>query len=117
MYRSHPRGPVAVSFAPHLTPPLAFPPAKAHLPPTGSAPRILRGPPLMPRRPLRPPGSDPPGNGRAEPPAQRIPDMAKGRNKGNKEAKKPKREVPKVVTVASTPSTRDTPTIAGKKVK
>ncbi|WP_395542036.1 hypothetical protein [Neotabrizicola sp. sgz301269] len=43
--------------------------------------------------------------------------MAKGRNKGNKEAKKPKREAPKVVTVASTPSTRDTPTIAGKKVK
>ena len=39
--------------------------------------------------------------------------MAKGQMKSNKEAKKPKKEVPK--TIAAAPSTKGTPAAAAKK--
>lgn len=43
--------------------------------------------------------------------------MAKGKDKGNKEAKKPKKEVPKVLATANSGQNKDGATIAGKKLK
>lgn len=43
--------------------------------------------------------------------------MSKGMNKGNKEAKKPKKVVPKVLATANSGQTKDGTVIAGKKVK
>jgi hypothetical protein len=43
--------------------------------------------------------------------------MAKGKDKGNKEAKKPKKEVPKVLATANSGQTKDGTVIAGKKIK
>lgn len=43
--------------------------------------------------------------------------MSKEKSKGNKEAKKPKRETPKVLATANSGLSKDGTTIAGKKVK
>lgn len=44
--------------------------------------------------------------------------MSKGNNtKGNKEAKKPKQEKPKVLATANSMAGRDSLTVGGKKVK
>jgi hypothetical protein len=43
--------------------------------------------------------------------------MSKEKNKGNKEAKKPKKETPKVLATANSGQTKDGTTIAGKKIK
>ena len=43
--------------------------------------------------------------------------MAKGKDKGNKEAKKPKKEVPKILATANSNQGKDGTVIAGKKVK
>ena len=43
--------------------------------------------------------------------------MAKGQLKSNKEAKKPKKEVVKVLATANSGQAKDGTTIAGKKVK
>ena len=57
------------------------------------------------------------GMGRGGPLAQRIPAMGKEKNKGGKEAKKPKKEVPKILATANSNSGKDGTVIAGKKVK
>jgi hypothetical protein len=43
--------------------------------------------------------------------------MSKDRSKGNKEAKKPKKDVPKVLATANSGLNKDGMVIAGKKVK
>ncbi len=43
--------------------------------------------------------------------------MAKGKDKGGKEAKKPKKVVPKVLATANSGVAKDGTVIAGKKVK
>jgi hypothetical protein len=43
--------------------------------------------------------------------------MSKEKNKGGKEAKKPKKEVPKVLATANSNAGKDGTVIAGKKVK
>jgi hypothetical protein len=43
--------------------------------------------------------------------------MSKEKNKGGKEAKKPKKEVPKVLATANSGQAKDGTVIAGKKVK
>ena len=43
--------------------------------------------------------------------------MSKEKSKGNKETKKPKKEVPKVLATANSNTVRDGTVIAGKKVK
>lgn len=43
--------------------------------------------------------------------------MSKEKNKGNKEAKKPKKETPKVLAAANSGQAKDGTTIAGKKIK
>lgn len=43
--------------------------------------------------------------------------MSKEKNKGNKEAKKPKKEKPKVLATANSGSARADTVIGGKKVK
>ena len=43
--------------------------------------------------------------------------MSKEKNKGNKEIKKPKKEVPKVLATANSGGSKDGTTISGKKVK
>jgi hypothetical protein len=43
--------------------------------------------------------------------------MSKEKNKGNREAKKPKKEKPKVLATANSNAGRSDTTIAGKKVK
>lgn len=43
--------------------------------------------------------------------------MSKEKNKGNKETKKPKKEVVKVLATANAGLSKDGTTIAGKKVK
>lgn len=43
--------------------------------------------------------------------------MSKEKNKGNKEAKKPKKEAPKVLATANSNAGKDSTTIAGKKIK
>jgi hypothetical protein len=43
--------------------------------------------------------------------------MSKEKNRGNKEAKKPKKETVKVLATANSNAGKDTTTIAGKKVK
>ena len=43
--------------------------------------------------------------------------MSKNKNKGNKEAKKPKKEQPKVLATANHGSSKSDTMIAGKKVK
>jgi hypothetical protein len=43
--------------------------------------------------------------------------MSKEKNKGNKEAKKPKKEKPKVLATANSNAGKSDTTIAGKKVK
>ena len=44
-------------------------------------------------------------------------DMSKEKNKGNKEAKKPKKEAPKVLATANAGLGKDGTTIAGKKIR
>ena len=53
----------------------------------------------------------------SDPSAKRKPDMSKEKNKGGKEAKKPKKEVPKVLATANSNAGKDGTVIAGKKVK
>jgi hypothetical protein len=43
--------------------------------------------------------------------------MSKEKSKGNKEAKKPKKEVPKVLATANSNMGKDGTVIAGKKIK
>lgn len=43
--------------------------------------------------------------------------MSKEKNKGHKEAKKPKKETPKVLATANSAGSKDGTTIAGKKVR
>jgi hypothetical protein len=43
--------------------------------------------------------------------------MSKEKNKGNREAKKPKKEKPKVLATANSNLGKDGTTIAGKKIK
>jgi hypothetical protein len=43
--------------------------------------------------------------------------MSKDRSKGNKEAKKPKKEAPKVLATANSGLNKDGMVIAGKKIK
>ncbi len=43
--------------------------------------------------------------------------MSKEKNKGGKEAKKPKKEVPKVLATANASPSKDGTTIAGKKIR
>lgn len=43
--------------------------------------------------------------------------MGKEKNKGGKEAKKPKKEVPKVLATANSNAGKDGTVIAGKKIK
>ena len=43
--------------------------------------------------------------------------MSKEKNKGNKETKKPKKEVPKVLATAKSGQGKEGTTIAGKKIK
>lgn len=43
--------------------------------------------------------------------------MSKEKNKGNKEAKKPKKAVPKVLATANSGQAKDGATIAGKKIR
>lgn len=64
-----------------------------------------------------PAGSDPSGMGWRELPAQRNRAMSKEKNKGNKETKKPKKEVVKVLATANAGLSKDGTTIAGKRVK
>jgi hypothetical protein len=50
-------------------------------------------------------------------PRKRNLSMSKDRSKGNKEAKKPKKEAPKVLATANSGLGKDGMVIAGKKVK
>jgi len=43
--------------------------------------------------------------------------MSKDKNRGNREAKKPKKEKPKVLATANSNSGKANPVIAGKKIK
>jgi len=43
--------------------------------------------------------------------------MSKDKNRGNREAKKPKKEKPKVLATANSGAAKSDTTIAGKKVK
>ncbi len=43
--------------------------------------------------------------------------MSKEKSKGNKEAKKPKKEAPKVLATANAGLSKDGTTISGKKIK
>lgn len=43
--------------------------------------------------------------------------MSKEKNRGNREAKKPKKEKPKVLATANSNAGKATPVIAGKKIK
>jgi hypothetical protein len=53
----------------------------------------------------------------SDPPAQRRVRMSKEKNKGGKEAKKPKKEVVKVLATANSNMGKDGTVIAGKKIK
>jgi hypothetical protein len=66
--------------------------------------------------PLAAKGSDPPGSRRGDPVGKES-QMAKGKDKGGKEAKKPKKEVPKVLATANSNQAKDGTVIAGKKIK
>ncbi len=65
----------------------------------------------------KPGGSDPLGIRRGGPPARKNLQMSKEKNKGNKEAKKPKKDAPKVLATANSGLGKDGTVIAGKKIK
>jgi hypothetical protein len=95
-------------------------PAPAYLPScsTGSAPCLLRPRAHRPD-PVRPP--DPLSTARPGTPPDRDlsgdAPMSKGKSQNNREAKKPKKEKPKVLATANSNSDKNATVIAGKSVK
>ncbi|MBK6466470.1 MAG: hypothetical protein IPF96_06015 [Rhodobacter sp.] len=53
----------------------------------------------------------------SDPSAKRKPEMSKEKNKGGREAKKPKKEKVKILATANSNAGKDGTVIAGKKVK
>ena len=71
----------------------------------------------MPRACQPPIGSDPPAWAGTALRQKRVKAMSKEKNRGNKETKKPKKEVVKVLATANAGLSKDGTTISGKKIK